>query len=49
MNGKKNLYTVSVKLSYLFQFLAHSPFRLELNMVHGHIQTPKSQAADTLV
>lgn len=46
---EKKLYTVSVKLSYLFQFLAHSPFRLELNMVHGHIQTPKSQAADTLV
>lgn len=23
--GKKNLYTVSVKLSYLFQFLAHTP------------------------
>lgn len=49
MNGKKNLYTVSVKLSYLFQFLAHAPFKLELNMVHGHIQTPKSPAVGTLV
>lgn len=26
MNGEKNLYTVSVKLSYLFQFLAHTPY-----------------------
>lgn len=49
MNGKKNLYTVSVKLSYLFQFLAHTPCKLELSVVHGHIQTPKSHAVDPLV
>lgn len=46
---EKNLYTVSVKLSYLFQFLAHTPLRLELNMVHGRIQTPERPAVDTLV
>lgn len=49
MNGKKNLYTVSVKLSYLFQFLAHTPCKLELSVVHGHIQTPESHAVDPLV
>lgn len=26
MNGGKKSYTVSVKLSYLFQFLAHTPY-----------------------
>ena len=46
---KKNLYTVSVKLSYLFQFLAHTPCKLELSVVHGRIQTPKSHAVDHLV
>ena len=46
---KKNLYTVSVKLSYLFQFLAHTPYKLELSVVHGCIQTPKSHAVDPLV
>jgi hypothetical protein len=46
---EKNLYTVSVKLSYLFQFLAHTPYKLEFDMVHGHIQTPKNQAVCLLV
>lgn len=46
---EKYLYTVSVKLYYLFQFLAHNPYKLELNMVHGHIQTPKSPAVHPLV
>ena len=43
------LYTGSVKLSCLFKFLAHTPCKLELSVVHGHIQTPKSHATDTLV
>lgn len=49
MNEKKILYTVSVKLSYLFQFLAHTPYKLEVNMVHGHIPAHTSQAARSLV
>lgn len=35
---EKNLYTVSVNLSYLFQFLAHTPYRLWFSAVHGHTQ-----------
>lgn len=37
----KTVLSVSISRSY--------PIQLELNMVHGHIQTPKSQAVDTLV
>ena len=52
MNGKTSKqipYTGSVKLSCLFKFLAQTPCKLELSVVHGHIQIPKNQATDTLV
>lgn len=49
MGKKKNLYTVSVKLSSLFHFLAHTPQQQEVHLVHDCLQTPKSHATDPLV
>lgn len=45
---KKSVYSIC-KTVYLFQFLAHTLYKLELNMVHGHIHTPKNRVVHPLV
>lgn len=41
--NKKPLYTVSVKMAYLFWFLASTPHRLEFCVAWGRVLTPKKQ------